>query len=60
MKKHLIFHFCVNEETGWAYEHIKRLQKHIDLFEYDNTALTSGVRLKDIAVKRTKNVYKNT
>ena len=33
MRKHLIFHFCVNEETGWAYEHIKTLQKHIDLFD---------------------------
>ena len=33
MKKHLIFHFCVNQETGWAKAHIDRLQKHIDLFD---------------------------
>ena len=33
MKKHLIFHFCVNQETGWAKAHIDRLKQHIDLFD---------------------------
>ncbi len=33
MRKHLIFHFCVNQETGWAKAHIDRLKKHIDLFD---------------------------
>ena len=33
MRKHLIFHFCVNQKTGWAKAHIDRLKQHIDLFE---------------------------
>ena len=33
MRKHLIFHFCVNQKTGWAKAHIDRLKQHIDLFD---------------------------
>ena len=33
MRKHLIFHFCVNESTGWAKAHIDKLERHIDLFD---------------------------
>ena len=32
MKCHLIFHFCLNDESVWPEKHIKKLHENISIF----------------------------